>query len=95
VGAPLHAESSEHTPVVAEQSPTAKKHDPPPSHAAPGVEHTTTAASCAASLDASFCTTGEFEHAVSAPTTATRENIVLAAIMCGECTERRRESLVK
>ncbi|HSQ61954.1 MAG TPA: hypothetical protein VLM85_02015 [Polyangiaceae bacterium] len=83
--AAAQAESSAHTPVVAEQSPTAKKHDPPPGHAAPGVEHVT-AASCAASgdasVDASFCPTGELEHAVSMPSAATLENIIFAAIMC-------------
>jgi ADP-heptose:LPS heptosyltransferase len=94
----VHAESSAHTPVVAVQSPTRKKHDPPPSHFAPGVVHVTTAASCAASLDASvdasFCA-GEFEHAVSTAKTATRENRVLAAIICDEHTERRPVILIK
>ncbi len=66
---------------MAEQSPTAKKHDPPPAQAAPGVEHVTTAASPAASVDASLCPTGEVEHAVSNPKATTLEKIVFAAIM--------------
>ena len=81
VFAAAQAESSAHTPVVAEQSPTAKKHAPPPGHAAPGVEHVTSASS-AASGDASFCPTAEVEHAVSMPSAATLENIIFAAIMC-------------
>ena len=60
--------SSEHTPVVAEQSPTLKKHEPPLGHGAPGVVHVTTAASCATSLAASVdasCGAGPLlEHAV-------------------------------
>lgn len=72
-------------PVVAAQSPTAKKHDPPPGHVAPGVVHVTGAASAAASVDASFCPTGAVEHATSAASVRVDE-ILNAAVMLRECT---------